>query len=487
VCIPPHLCLTGVPHSAKELIVADKRFLGITTMTPYVQNEGVEAVLENLIERAGATAVATNTSVTAPAPDGEGTFAPPDDAGASVRLFDRPLWGKQALWMHSAPGHRARIEFFADTPYKPRPPQPLTEQEGPVIGRFITEAKRTGLKVYIQTNATAPPGLRAEDTPRLPDGSIPQGRMAATGSLASEAIRAYNRAWVRDIFTQYPEIDGIRPDWPEYPCYKLDEAFQDFSPHVMAWAKNHGFDFDAIRTDVLAFYRYLHGSLRNSDLEDFASPDRGKLAILTLFRRYPGVAEWFRLKAALSNDLLRDWSEAIAEYGGPDKELSANAFMPPFSYITGLDFAGAASHCASIAPKLYTMHWSLIIKFWGDVLLAANDGLDETLLVRALVNLLDLADSGGGTKIADYGYPEPDEPHPIPDAPQIRKIRQAMAEANGRAKIYPLVHGYGPLDDYKRRFKLVADSPADGAWINRYGYLSDDKLSATGALWRAAR
>ena len=66
----------------------------------------------------------------------------------------------------------------------------------------------------------------------------------------------------------------------------------------------------------------------------------------------------------------------------------------------------------------------------------------------------------------------------------MRKINQILAAASGHAKIYPLVHGYGPLEDFHRRFQLVADSPADGAWINRYGCLSDEKLDASGAIWR---
>jgi hypothetical protein len=190
------------------------------------------------------------------------------------------------------------------------------------------------------------------------------------------------------------------------------------------------------------------------------------------------------MKAALSNDLLRDWRAAITAYGGPEKELSANAFMPPFSYLTGLDFTGAAPFCDSIAPKLYTMHWSLMIQFWGEVLLVRNPGLDERLLVSALVNLLDLADEPVDATIDDYGYPEPDEPHPIPDSPQQRKIEQVLSLAQQRTKIYPLVHGYGPLEDFQRRFQLVADSRADGVWINRYGYLSDEKLDAVGQIWR---
>lgn len=469
------------------------RFLGITILSPYIQYEGVDAVLDNVIHRAGATAVACNTSVVAPSEEGVGSFQPPDDAGASVRLFDRPLWGERSLWLRSGPGHRANPDHFADSPYQPRDPNDLTDSDGAVLGEFIRAAKARGLRVYIQTSATQPPGMREEDMPRLPNGQLPQARMAHTGSLASPAVRAYNRAWTRDIFAQYPELDGIRPDWPEYPCYKLDEAFQDFSPHVATWADAHGFDYATIQGDVAKLYDYLHGDLngglRNDDLVDFAAPDRGQFALLRLYNRFPGVAQWFRLKAALSTDLLTDWRDAIREFGGPDKELSANAFMPPFSYVTGLDFAGAASVCASIAPKLYTMHWSLIVEFWGEVLLRENAGLDEELVVRALVNLLDLADDAerdGGSRMADYGYPEPDEPHPVADAPQIRKIRQAMNAAGAGTPVYPLVHGYGPFEDFSRRFELVARSGAPGSWINRYGYLSDEKLDAVGEMWRGS-
>jgi hypothetical protein len=465
--------------------MSQKRFLGVTTLSPFFQTEGVEAVVANLVERAGATAVACNTSVTEPAPDGEGAFQPPDDAGASVRLFDRPLWGKQALWLRTAPGHAADPDHFADSPYKPRAGDDLTERAGAIIGEFIDAAQGAGMAVYIQTDAANPPGRREEDTPRLPDGTLPQARMANTGSLASPAIRAFNRAWTRNIFSQYPQIDGIRPDWPEYPCYKLDEAFQDFSPHVAEWATSRGFDFAQIQHDVRLLYTYLHGSLTNQDLLDFASNDRGKFSLLDLYNRFPGVPAWFRLKAALSADLLQHWRNGILEFGGADKKLAANAFMPPFSYITGLDFAAAAQICDSIAPKLYTMHWSLMIKFWGDVLLTTNPALDETLLVRALVNLLDLADGpeDSGRLIEDYGYPEPDEPHPIPTNAQTRKIEQVRAVVRGRAPIYALVHGYGPLDDFRRRLQLVADSPVDGVWINRYGYLSDEKLDAIGEIW----
>jgi len=59
-----------------------------------------------------------------------------------------------------------------------------------------------------------------------------------------------------------------------------------------------------------------------------------------------------------------------------------------------------------------------------------------------------------------------------------------LRAAGGQTQIHALVHGYGPLDDFSRRFQLVAESAAHGCWINRYGYLSDEKLDAVGQIWR---
>ena len=125
-----------------------------------------------------------------------------------------------------------------------------------------------------------------------------------------------------------------------------------------------------------------------------------------------------------------------------------------------------------------------MVKFWGDVLLSANPKIDERLLVSALVHLMDLAEDECGETIADYGYPAPDEPHPIPDAPQKRKITQVKQATAGQAAVNALVHGYGPPDDFARRLQLVADSEADGVWINRYGYLGEEKLAAIANIWK---
>ena len=462
----------------------ERRFLGITVLCDYINSEGIEPVLDNL-ERVGATAVALNPTVTEPCGEGEGSFQPPSDAGSSPRLFDRPLWGKRSLWVRGAPSYVPDGRCYADCSYDPRQPSRLTAAKGHLIADFIQAARARGLAVYLQVSATAPPGLREEDTPRLPDGRLPVDRMAATASLASDAIRGYIAAYVSDLLRQYPDITGFRPDWPEYPCYKLDELFQDFSPHVERWCGARDLDFESMRADAAALYEHMHGELTDDDLEDLAAIEPGQVTQAAIFQEYPLAADWLRLKSSLSTDLLAHWRAAITAAAGADIELCANAFMPPFSSFTGFDFAAAAGHCAAVSPKLYTMHWILMVHFWGTELRRRNPGIDENLLVRGLANLFDLGVDTTACGLDDFRYPEPDEPHGVPDAAQQRKIRQVLSAVSATAtRVTPIVHGYGPDADFARRFAVVAASDADGAWVNRYGYLGDGKLAAIADLWR---
>jgi len=223
-----------------------ERTLGMTVIGDYIVSEGVTRVLDNL-QHAGVRAVACSPTVSTPAAEGKGTFAPPDDAGSSPRRFDRPLFGRHALWLTTAPSYHPDPRHYAGCAYGPAGVSPLTREHGELIGRFIDEALSRGMKVYLQVAAACPPALRDEDRPRLPDGRVPPGRLADTASLASDAVRNYNRAWARDLVDHYPQVTGFRIDWPEYPCYTIGEAFQDFGPHVARWASAHGHLFDTSR------------------------------------------------------------------------------------------------------------------------------------------------------------------------------------------------------------------------------------------------
>jgi hypothetical protein len=128
------------------------------------------------------------------------------------------------------------------------------------------------------------------------------------------------------------------------------------------------------------------------------------------------------------------------------------------------------------------MHWPMMLRGYGEALLAENPGLSEALLARCLARWWDVRDDDGPARIGDYAYPEPDAAHPVGAEAQARKIAQAQAEAS--VPVFAFAHGYGPPDDVAARMAIAWQASSGRMWVNRYGYLSDDKLDALGALPR---
>ena len=146
-----------------------------------------------------------------------------------------------------------------------------------------------------------------------------------------------------------------------------------------------------------------------------------------------------------------------------------------------IDLPRAAPHSTGISVKLYTMHWPMMLRFYGDQIARANPGLSRDRLVRALVEWLEFADDDGLPTLEDYSYPPPEVAHPAGPNAQARKIRAAQLDA-GETPIYSLCHAYGPRDDFARRLSVAWEASEHGVWVNRYGYLSDAKLAAIGEL-----
>lgn len=399
-----------------------------------------------------------------------------------MRLLERALWGKHELFVRTAPAFIAETKLYQGLRYQPPPATELTRKQGPVVRDFLRAAQAKHLKVYLQVQAAIPPGYRVQfggpleaDTPRLPDGKIPSRRLAKNGSLASTHIRDYAHALTRDLLRAYPDIDGLRFDWPEYPPYFLDDAFLDFGQPAQDAAKRLGFDFGRMQKQVGELYKVLHGGLTEATLAPWLEGDGGRYRLLRSLADQPGLADWLRFKAILVEELLASLRKTMTEAASEDKELMPNAFAPPFNLMSGMDFARAARHCAAISIKLYTMHWPMILRFYGDTIRQANPKLPEGVLVKALVRWLDIADDEGLTRLQDYGYPEPGAAHPVGEKAQACKIAQAQTDA-GAVPILALAHAYGPPEDFRKRLQVAWRSSGQRVWINRYGYLSDEKL-----------
>ncbi len=459
------------------------RLFGITMLPEFIQSEGIDGVLKNLIDRAGVNAVTTSPYVMEPSDEKMGSREPPIDAGAgSVRLLDRSLFGKRELWVRTAPSFIANKSHYKNLRYQPPEPDDLTRREGGKVADFIKQAKASGLKVYLQVQAASPPGYRVqfsgvidEDQPRDFKNAIPSRRVDKNGSLASPHIVDYTAAMLVDLAQQYPQIDGFRIDWPEYPPYFLDVLFVDYSVHAKAAALRLGYSFDSMRKSAQSLHAKLFGKLTNRDLEQVLEGDGGRLTLLNGAIEFPGFVEAMNFRTKLVRELIGQAREALNNAGASHLELVPNAFPPPWNVMSGFPYDNWGKTINGFSIKEYSMHWAMMVRFYGDALLEANPSLDEQLLVRSLVRILDISDDGGLPHLTDYSYPEPNQAHPCGTEALKRKIRQTQAIAD-ETPVYALAHGYGSAEDFKRRLAAANHASHHGFWINRYGYLSDEKL-----------
>lgn len=88
-------------------------------MPEWIQHEGIDAVLKNLIDRAKATAVAIS---------------------GKVRLLDRSLWGKRELFVRAVPSFTPDVRLYQGLCYQPAAVEDLTRRQGPIIADFIRAA-----------------------------------------------------------------------------------------------------------------------------------------------------------------------------------------------------------------------------------------------------------------------------------------------------------------------------------------------------------
>lgn len=431
--------------------------LGITVMPEYAQTEGVERVLDNIVDLA--------------------------EAGGA-RLLDRPLWGRRELFVHTAPSFVPTASLYAGY-YQPPPANALSREQGPVVARLIEAAKRRGLSVYLQVMAAAPPGYRVQfgaaadaDRMRLPDGHTAEGRVDGNISLAAADLRVYMRGLLRDLCRHYPQVDGFKFDWPEIPPYHFRSLWFDFNPQARAVGRAAGIDVERLRAGLETLCRDPRGALAgHRPFDDGETP-----TLERLLGRSPLLAELAYYRESLVLDYLEFLRHEVDSASAGGKQIFLQSFPYPWNILSGFNTARAAAFADQLGVKIYTMHWPMMERDYAAAL-GAQCGLPEALAVRAVRDLLQTT-RHPVTALDELRYPTPEQPHPADDALIEDKLRRARRAA-GATPLWGLSHGYGPLDDVGRRFDAVLRGAEGRVYVNRYGYLDDAKLALIGERLRA--
>ena len=456
---------------------------GVTVMPEWFAHEGVDAVLDQ-VEAIGATAIATSPYVLERCADGEGAREPPPDGEAGkVRPLDRELFGARELFVRTAPAFAHDMQRYRGLRYQPSPPSSLTHANADLLDRACESAAKRNIHVYMQVMAASPPGYRvqfsgahAQDQCLMPDGRPHDARVDRNASLASAHVAAYAAALASEVVTRYPGVAGIRLDWPEYPPYDFRSALFDFNPAMTSRIADAGRDPQELARRVTLWADGVRAAVRG------AAPS-GTLAALralddsgfdAMFDRGGVLAPLYEAKRTAARDLLAAVRAALDAVPGPRLRLEPQAFPPPFHQISGFPLASLGGIADAVGIKLYTMHWPMIARYWARDLLGDAKIADHDAVTAAVAHRFGFTDGivDGNT----LRYPAPEVPHPVGTRAQAQKLATAR-ELAGAVPTIAFVHSYGPVDDVVRRRDVAAASGMP-VWINRYGYLSNEKISA---------
>jgi len=470
--------------------------LGITVMPEWFQCEGIDAVLDRL-QACGASALVTSPYLLEIAPPGDGAREPPPDSDAGgVRPLDRPLWGMHETWVRTAPALVHDQTRYRGLRYQPSPPGALTLAHPRLIDDVVEAATRRSMTVYLQVMAASPPGYKVQFSSAVqddqclgPDGLPHPRRVDANASLASPHVRDYGAALLVELAQRYPGIAGFRIDWPEYPPYDLRSALFDFNAYA------HG----ALRAQgvVPADYgRQICALVETWRSRALAAAPHGAAAVRLqlaqagwddFFGAHGAGAPLWASKRATVARLLQHYRQALDQVSGPRRALEPQVFPAPLSRFSGFDWDALAATSDAVGVKLYTMHWPMMARFWARDLVGEQHAGTLDTVTAAMMDFLGFADQPP-TDGAQLVYPPPALAHPVGSQAQRDKIALAQRAA-GAVPVIAFAHSYGPPDDVARRAQLALQASAGVGggylWVNRYGYLSDAKLSGLAQLMQA--
>lgn len=451
----------------------------MTVMPEYIQSEGIDAVLANVADRLGGTSVTTSPYVARESTAARGFREPPPDAGSGhKRLLDRPLWGKREVYMEAAPSFAPNPSLYLDTEYRPEAASELTGSAGPLISDFLVKAKERGLKTYLQVMAAIPPALRVQvgepgpdDHPLLPDGTRSPIRVDRNATLASTDLRSYMSALITDLCNNYPDCDGFRFDWPEYPPYHFLSLFADYNPQAAPFAEEIGIDLDALAHGVTEACRILKAS--HDDAIHLRTP--APTALEHLRRKYQAIDDHFRLRAHLVESYAGFIRRCVDEASGGSKAVLLQGFPPPWNTLSGFDPKRLMLHADEIAIKFYTMHWPMIGANYVEH--ASQKFAIPERSVAAYFRLHFMGQDPENIATGPLCYPGPETAHGV-DAQRLASAYRDFADMDAIA----ITHSYGPCDDVVARFAALQAASGEQIEINRYAYLSDEKIDAIAAL-----
>ena len=172
-------------------------------------------------------------------------------------------------------------------------------------------------------------------------------------------------------------------------------------------------------------------------------------------------------KADSVRDAAADLRRTMNEAGRSGVALGLNGFAPPWSHVTGMEYASVHQVVQATRCKLFTFHWPMIVRWWSETLLAWNPGLDEQAVCAP-----SRPRSISRRHPTSIGGRSPSTACPAPTSPTRSRWRRSRARSTrpsgwpaGRTgeSCLAYVHSYRPAAEFGRVLEAVLASEARAA------------------------
>lgn len=458
-----------------------KRFLGIFVNPIYVQNEGLDAVFDNL-EALGVNAICTVPKVALPSSAG-GRRYPDLHMDGYERLLARPVWGEQEINVDSYLAFEPDLNLYEVAGYQPSYSSLPPGLDPSIPQTMIAEAHRRGMQAHMLFHPTLLPNIQPSEQPAYIDGTTPKPpQITLNGCLNNPKVQAYGLALAQDIAQHYPDLDGLFPDWTEYGAYRLQDHFTCICSHCEQAARKQGYDWDSITRDVRSLWDWLH-ELMSKSLEISRRVVSNPSEILELLGHYPGWLQFLQFKAGTVVGFYQQMRKQLDVLGHDEMTLSARGWPPPWNRSSGMDYRALAQVCATITPKLFLFDYSALPRWYGQTLLDWNPDLPESIVLDALVTWMNLPDDIDHRSFFHYQIPAPDQRHTAHLDVYRSRVDEVIAQVGDQSLVYPFAHAYLPDAQWKHIIAILRDSSVDGIWVQMYGYLSNHKMNILKQMW----
>jgi len=161
-------------------------------------------------------------------------------------------------------------------------------------------------------------------------------------------VQQFQRHWISQMLEK-ENVEGIFLDGIRFasPASGRDAFFTCFCSECQKKAEIIGFNFEKIKKDVSALYRFIQSG---QDYFLWKELLKTPLDLLPFLGQYPGVFDWLLFRRECTTAYIRDISRLVREKG---KNLGVYFFSPSLSFIVGQSYFQSRNLVDIFSPMIY--------------------------------------------------------------------------------------------------------------------------------------